>query len=831
MELSQIKLSGFKSFANQTTLSFGQGITAIVGPNGSGKSNIADAIRWVLGEQSKKSLRGKKSEDIIFAGSASRGKIGRAEVSLSLKNMPRLEQKSSLQKKVSDFSEITITRRFYRNGEGESLLNSAKVRLKDVQELIAEFRLSPKTYTIIGQGMIEKMISLSPQDKKELFLDASGAKILAVKKEEAEQRLAQTQLNLLRVRELIQEIEPHLRRLRRQYQRAQRHEKIAARLAQMQKTYYHSKLADLKQQESALQDILQENQKTIREQEAKINTLKSAIATRETQRGENQKNWQREQGIYNSLLLAKNKVQEKIAMFKGRLQASRFAPQEDLKAQMQKEIDDLAQEIKRLEQETLKAENYVKDLKSQHSNGQQEFQELKRQSAFLAKKLKLPLFAEIVATLEAILASYEGLLQELEAGTTQGTLNTQLKAIQARLGILLQSLKNMQNPEKIESQEGALHKLEARLTDQELLLQRWQSAIQTTTEKISFLNYQRRTFINKIEFLSKKINCATEQGHQELPKLKEELAALAQEKTFLDTRIADCQNKIKSIIRRQKESEDQIFRSERSLRQEEDNMHALVQKNHTLSLEANTLSLQKKELEREILRTLGPDWQKIKTGDFQAEERVNLPSRIERCQRELEAIGAIDPETLREYTETQKRYDFLTHEMTDLEKALRHLDQLIKKLEFSIEKRFQNTFTKVNHSFKKYFRILFGGGRASLCRDPENNINIFASPPGKRLQSISVLSGGEKSLVGLALIFAILNESKPPFCILDEVDAALDEANSLRFAQILKTLSPQIQFITITHNRETMKQAQALYGVTMGRDGVSKMLSLRLEES
>ncbi len=829
MELAQIKLSGFKSFANQTTLSFSPGITAIVGPNGSGKSNIADAIRWALGEQSKKSLRGKKSEDIIFAGSASRARIGRAEVSVSFKNPPYPRQKSGSQK-VSDFSEITITRRFYRNGEGESLLNSAQVRLKDIQELIAEFRLSPKTYTIIGQGMIDKLISLSPVDKKEIFLDASGAKILAVKKEEAVQRLAQTQTNLTRVRELIHEIEPHLKRLRRQYQRAQRREKIAAKLAQIQKAYFQTKLADLEQQAVCIQNDLQKNQKITQAQEAKICALKSTLATQETQRLTNQKNWQKEQGIYNHLLLAQNKVQEKIAMGKGRLQASQFAPQEDLKAQMQKEVEDLQQETKNLEQEMREAENYIQDLQSQRHNGEQECQELKKQASDLTQKQNLPLLATSVSTLQEILVSYQNLLESLEAGVSLDTLSAPLQAIQGQLKILLDVLQKMQHPEKLALSKKDLAKLEARITDQEALLQRWQAAIQTTTEKIHFLNYQRRTFVNKIEFLHEKILQATAEKSPELTQLAEELGDLEKEKDGLANQITACQTKIQEIIHKQKDSENQVFQSERALRQEEDALRTLAFQNHTLSLEANTLSLRKGELTREIHRALGPAWQEIQAAKDEVVAGGNLLPRIERYQKELAAIGAIDPETLQEYTETQKRYDFLAHEMADLEKTLPHLGQLIKKLEFSIEKRFQNTFAKVNDSFKKYFRILFGGGRASLARDSENNINIFASPPGKRLQNIAVLSGGEKSLVGLSLVFAILNESKPPFCILDEVDAALDEANSLRFAQILKTLSPPIQFITITHNRATMQQAQALYGVTMGRDGVSKMLSLKLEQ-
>ncbi len=828
MTFKKLTLTGFKSFASRTVLEFDRGITAIVGPNGSGKSNIADAIRWVLGEQSKKSLRSKKGEDVIFAGSQSKKSLGRAEVALHLDRISAKSKKAP-KNRILDFPEITLKRRFYRNGEGEFFLNRASVRLKDIEQFLTQTGAGQKTYSVIGQGMIDKIVDLGPQEKRELFLEASGAKHLELKKREAENKLKATEENIVQVLGLTSEIEPHLKRLKRQALRAAAREKTEKKLKAFQKTWYSQKIDSVAKKQQKVQSGKRVKEEKAISLENKISNLKALLQKQERSRKKAQEIWQNLYLKKNEFNGKENEIQKNIAILEGRLEAlnQNFKPREQIFAQsreLEAEIQKLNQEIKTIEKNKTRLAQKLK-------NRQKELLKINEQKEDLQKRHQKPEDQTIEADLNKLLAKHQTILKTFERGIDAAKLKTKLQNIYDELKGLIERLKA---PSDSPSGKRILLKLKNLANEKENLeleISKLQAEKQIQGEKAAFLAYQKRIFENKIEFLAKKSKIKAPDQKKEVEEINLELKALKARLEKLERQSRIITKQIEDSLKVQEQSKEKVFGLERNLRKREDELAVEKKTLEGLNIESAQILFQKQNLESEARKTLGLAWNKIDLDRIKVpEQEGKCEQKINRLKRELELIGSIDPETIKEYEKTQKRFDFLNQQAQDLEKASLALNKLIKKLNKTISFRLNQSFQQINFSFKKYFRLLFAGGRASLAQNQEEGIVISASPPGKRLKNLSMLSGGEKSLVGLALIFSILKQSQPPFCILDEVDAALDEANSVRFARILKQLSRKIQLIAITHNRETMKQARVLYGVTMGKDGVSKLLSMKLEK-
>lgn len=570
MYLKKLEISGFKSFAHKVILEFPKGMAAIVGPNGSGKSNVADAIRWVMGEQSLKSLRTKKGEELIFHGSGKKTQLSRASVFLVFDNKDHLFP--------LDFEEVILGRKIFRDGENQYFINNAQVRLKDIAELIAKAKLGLKGYSVISQGMSDAMLNAPPTERRQIFEEALGLKEFKLKKEESENKFIKTQENLAQTERLVNEIEPHLRFLKRQLGKVKNREEI---------------ITKFKELEIDQRKVIQEDPNNLEKQKY---------------------------------------------------------------------------------------------------------------------------------SLERELGRLEGLI---EAG----------------------------GPASL-SQGGSLLS--------------WQSKVKEI--KIGLSNLLKEENLEKIKNnLSKVIS--------DIDKL--------------------------------------------------------------LSTESGDLEHKKEKLE-ESLRELD---NRMKEQKLEAGKKIEAEKELERWRAKMEMIEEIDPEIQKEYNETQKRYEFLTRESVDLKKAIESLEEIKINLEEKIESQFVDGFDKIKKEFNNFFRLLFNGGEADIFLGekaapdggeprPVNTgrgIEIKVNLPNKKIKSLEVLSGGEKSLTSLALLFALVSIAHPPFLILDEIDAALDEANSLRFTKILDELKKKTQFVVITHNRQTMRSADILYGVAMTESGISKLLSLRLD--
>jgi chromosome segregation protein len=708
MYLKRLELQGFKSFAHKTVLDFEPGMTAVVGPNGSGKSNVADSLRWVMGEQSLKLLRGKKSEDVIFAGSDKKSKLSFAEVALTFDNK---DHKIPL-----EYVEVVIARRLYRNGDSEYLINGQRARLLDVVDALMRSGFGATNYAVIGQGTIDQMILAGPAEVKNLIEEASGVKPYYLKREKTLRKLEQTAENLSRVSELLAEIEPRLRSLKRQAKRMEEREALAEELKKLQLEFFGNQSYLLEVELTAVVDRLSLKSANVQSLESEISAFQKTLEKEEHQSDKSNTFLDELDKKYKVLEDQKLSLLEKLAEIKGKLKAETAA---------------------------------TKD-----------FSEFERQFHEIVDSLSSDNVDEIRQKLKALVSHF--------GKSNNDELLSQMKTLELDLERVVKD---------IHDHNLAKNKL---LTEEK--------------QKKSFLTEEEKKFRAK---------------SSELSRMKDEQNSVLVEKAKLDTRL--------------------------------------------------------ESLHKEITEAFGKVPENL-AEHKKAQTSPDLTNQVSRLKHQLELAGGIDEATMTEYRETQERFDYLTHQSADLHQAVIDLRNVIEELDQIIKKQFDQAFATISAKFEEYFRILFNGGRAQMSLLKENQpedgddigleadeleiekpvidglkkkkaaaqivgIEIKATPPGKKLASIAALSGGERALTAIALLCSLLASYPSPFVVLDEVDAALDEANSIRFAKILGTLAHQTQFITITHNRETMRQAHTLYGVTMSDEGISKILSIKLDKA
>lgn len=753
MFLKKVEIQGFKSFANRTVLEFlsacnfggskdNCGITAVVGPNGSGKSNISDAIKWAMGEQSMKTLRGKKSEDVIFAGSAAKTRLSSAHVTLVFDNSDK--------RIPIEFSEVVITRKVFRSGESEYLINGSKVRLLDIAELLAKAGVGKESYCVITQGMTDATLRATPAERRMVLEDAAGVKQYQIRKERALKKIASTRDNIERTRSLVREIEPHLKMLKRQAEKAQQGKEVAAAL---------------KEKQTALYSFL----------------------------------WHSFQAERAELGQEKDSLGAKMMNF-------------------QREVDILSEEL-------------AKEAPGIEKGGQNE--DLEKERAVLQVKLN-EIGREMIITEGRIVIEQEKL------------------ANQKLIEIIPVDLRYVQ--QKLAAIRGAQEKLIERVEKAEKMeeLQEIKELARAIQQQLYDLHSEAGKGEVEIRVDNSK-EVAEIQGR--IDSLQSKKVALAESEDKLKKEISRASAAIEEEVRKGRQQRELFFRRERELRAKQEEVNILKDKFNDAKIRLARIEVREEDLVGEIRSFLKVEPESL-SWDGAAVDQGALERDIARLRVQMEQIGGIDPLVVQEYQETNARFDFLTVELADLEQAITGLESVVKEMEQKISQEFEKAYAAINAEFAKYFRIIFGGGNAYLKKikiqsaktkseqgeeEPEDEslredlvgevgVDIFACPPGKKISNLSMLSGGERSLTAIALLFAIISYNPPPFAILDEVEAALDEANSRRFGKILQELSANTQFIAITHNRETMRQASLLYGVTMGDDAISKILSVRLDQ-
>jgi len=718
MRLKSIELNGFKSFAKKTPLQFGTAITAIVGPNGSGKSNVAESFRFVLGEQSMKSMRGKRGEDLIWNGSGSSARAGRAGVKLVFDNSDRALN--------LDFDEVAIERVVHRGGANDYLLNGSQVRLRDVSELLSQANIGASGHHIISQGEADRILSSSSRERREMVEDALGLTAFLYKREEAERKLQKTAENSAQVGGLRRELAPHLKFL----------------MSQVKKIEDAQKLCD---------DIAEKYAEYLGREHLYLKMARAGLAE--------------EQGP----LAERRELDARIARLRS-------------------------------------------GLERKHDAGTDELIALESRGRETARKR-------------------ETLLREV------GSVEGELRAHAALTG-----------------QEGpAVPVREARDFGETILRlaegSKW-------TELVA----AARAFLQRLAQRSARSDKGALEEHKRA--LEAELKAVEAAENNSTAEVAALRKKIENEKDASRDAERELFAAMARRSELEAALTALHVREESLKQEEARF---KEELrEAAVLLARVPEYEEGAV--FEDEPRSAQEDRrrkIERLKIRLEEAGlGNSAEVLREHKETAERDAFLEHELADLEASAASLRNLIEELTKTLETRFGDGINLINKEFNEYFKLMFGGGSASLQivketrlkragqrsdlespglrsdlegdedeMEVEEGVEITVSLPHKRLKGLHMLSGGERALTSIALIFAMSQVNPPPFLILDETDAALDEANSRRYGDMIENLSKKSQLILITHNRETMSRAGVLYGITMGSDGASKLLSVKFEEA
>ena len=1181
MYLKRLELQGFKSFADKTVLEFKSGITSVIGPNGSGKSNISDAIRWVLGEQSMKSLRGSKSEDIIFAGTQARKSLGFAEVSMVIDNTDG--------KLPIEYSEVTVTRKLYRSGETGYFINKVPCRLKDVLELFMDTGIGKDGYSIIGQGKIDEILSNKSEDRRKVFEEAAGIVKYRTRKAESEKKLEQTKLNLLRINDILTEIESNIEPLKLQSEKAKKYldlreelknieiglfiynineykeklEKVVEdiQIVEEQNQTENNKMEELQNAKDSLkQEIdnitakIEEMQNIGFESTNKIEKINSEIVVSKERIQNNNANTERLEKEIEEVSLRITELEEEQKQKldkKENLSINREKFQKELD-EKQKELDELTKKLsdKELEIEekkkiiegntdkryeiisqisTLDAnfenfqkrektakseiENLTSEIDGERNNKQEkskEFYDIEFKKNELSNKLKeksskkdesmakikefdtmlnnlayesrmkdsrLKFLIEtekekegytrsvkallidcdknpvlkkgtngVLANLISVDNKYETAIEMCLGQATQNIVtdteedakklvehlrNNKLgrasflpvssvrgkkldkintKNIDGVIGIASDLVKcdkkyeqivlnllgrtlivdNMDTAIKvarlnshsfrivtlegdiisntgaitggsvqtktvnilgrsreIESLEKEIKEIEAKiekinkekeeytssvtdvieevtklekeLQDIEIVYAAENQKVLNIEEGITKLENRREKIKQEIEDLQKQ----KEQNRKEKEQKEEEISNLTTEienlsyiveefaiknkdnQKYIDdlnfditnlkisvssfdesgTSIDEMVERIKQDIENNNQSienktnnieeikQDNINLNNRitELEQEIENIKADVANSSTIvenlkneRLEKseklkssekeindkfNTiedlkgqivkLDVKKTKLEQDLEQVVNDLWVEYEltpngVEDYQKPQNVQKAARDANLLRtQIKELGSINIDSIEEYKKTKERYDFMCEQRLDLENTATKLRGIISDMTKTMKEQFIEKFNMINKNFNEVFTELFGGGKAELKLEDEENvlecgIDIHVQPTGKKLQNMMLLSGGEKAFTAIVLLFAILKINPAPFCVLDEIEAALDDVNVYRFAEYLKKFSDETQFLVITHRKGTMEAANTVYGVTMEENGVSKLLSMKL---
>lgn len=889
MKLQSVSLQGFKSFADKTVFDFEHQFTAVVGPNGSGKSNIADAIRWVLGEQSMKLLRSKSQVDLIFGGSKELSRLGMAQVTMHLDN-------SDKQFPV-EYNEVVITRKLFRSGESEYLLNNAPVRLQDITMMLAQAQFGQKSYAVIGQGMITDFLNATPQERKIFFDEATGVREFQMKRDQAVNKLIRSEENLIQSEAVLLEIAPHLASLQRQVDRLQKREAIEKELHLLEKQYYGSSWNLFSQEKEELQKKYDIQRKEIHDIEGKVQVVqdKTDGIAAETSRTQRYDMLQQESHV---LLEKKSLLLKEQALLKAKLEIEQKKQGDLSLLWIEKKIDEIEQDVqkshaaieqlqKRLSTSQTEKERFYSEHEALLSDIQEQEKQRQKVREQIEKEMHSMTLPEVEKEIATIFYEQEKFLQELlqtESLPAFRALQQEGKKLFKKFALFMDRfsshntgpadvlvLESERIQEVITQMMGEVTRLKEEMNRAHIDSAMIEKEITLHTTQLTRFDQERETL--------EKEKAAALSDRDDTPKEKEQ--AIRKE-------LEEYQNRILAVDEENKKIRidlDDFHAAEEKKKTEllnlQSQMRSLQRHLATTQQEANSIEIQiarvdtrlqdmRALIERDVSETLHSAIFSS-TETISREELMKVEKQMFSARKQLEAIGTIDASIVTEYEETKERHDFLEEQVNDLQKTIHTLGEMIDDLDETIRLQFSRNFKKINEGFEKYFQVLFHGGSATLRmrtdeadaesdEEKEENddaqmvsqgeqkareligkkkkkqkvisgIEVYASPPQKKVTHIQSLSGGEKSLVAIALLCSIIANNPAPFVVLDEVEAALDEENSEKLAAILQSLSKQTQLIVVTHNRVTMRAADVLYGVTVSKEGKSHILSVKLEDA
>ena len=919
MRLSRIKLSGFKTFVDSTSLNFPSNLTGIVGPNGCGKSNIIDAIRWVMGESSARNLRGETMDDVIFSGSSSRSEVSHASIELLFDNSD-----NKLDSKFAKFSEIMIRREANRDGTSTYFLNNARCRRKDIREVFLGTGLGPRSYAIIEQGMISKIIDSKPEELRTYLEEAAGISKYKEKRRETELRLKHTSENLSRLNDIMREINSSLTKLQKQARDAElykelksKEESLKIKITAKKIISFDEKLEDSKKENHTYLvqkekyksesigyvskvDELRLSRDTEQDRYTKIQSESFHIAAEiaraekdieytqqiETSKKDNindintdiekiqtQIDDLNNKKLLNNDLIDKNEVNKKELEIKIKnidkaIKDSSFSLQ-NWQSNFNKFLADKLELQKKIELEESRIESYIENIK----NLEKRLDKYNESDDSTENNIQIELLENSESYQKKLInfkVDYERYIKKLPSDATN-SLNKMLNnLIDEFKGIVIkikennksvrQQIKDIQNNIKIykdkiisskdllikfanQNDEYEKHKnyLEKQKIDLKQVHDKLNWQFNESSEELNVKNVQVTTL--KTEISSYADNLARSTADIDvLVQKKQELLSNSEKPIELNIK-----NKLNNFINHKKEkdiqltkSQDKISNIDNEIRQYEDKIGNLSIKSQSVEKQINDSNIALAEIKTNKLALLeNSDFDKdrilqiIKTIDETALD--DNEKMLSETKNKIDKLGAINLAAIDELKEQEERKTYLDKQFEDLTKSVEILESAIKKIDIETKSKFKDTFDAINKNLSYFFPKIFGGGKSYLELTDNDllntGVNIMAKPPGKLVKNLNLLSGGEKAGTGIAFVFSIFRINPAPFCLLDEVDAPLDEANNERFCNVVKEMSETVQFIFITHNKSTMQMADVLSGVTMREAGVSKMVSVNVEDA
>ena len=926
MRLSKIKLAGFKTFVDPTVLSFPSNLTGIIGPNGCGKSNIIDAIRWVMGESSARNLRGESMDDVIFSGSSSRPEVSKAFIELYFDN-----ENNTLDAKFARFSEIVIRREVSRDGVSNYSLNNTRCRRKDIREVFLGTGLGPRSYAIIEQGMISRLVESKPEELRTYLEEAAGISKYKEKRRETELRLKHTKDNLNRLNDVMKEISSQLNKLERQAKAANDYKELKNIERELKLS-----LLSLKWNNYNLEII--ELDKDISKSNIEYEKQKSLLTSKDKLIEETRLQRSTKQDMFNTAQADFYHIGSEIAKCEKDIehsQESEFSRQKSideiilnitsLKEDQENEglrikgLSDVVQEKKielnnitnqlNLLNKEKSASNFAlqnwqtsfNDFISSQSEtkNKQEIEKTKIRASeksieLLTKRLKilesytidddqnLSDKNMIMSTANDIQEKISSMLVDVERSESLDSKNNKmLKMLPSSIRYISDNLKNLIEKIKIliRSQEDEITDIKHKINDYQSLiitakksLDSLQLEIQADNEKKIKLEKERIEFkqiIDKVIWKSEELQKSQNDLNVSISSLVSEqtaaddnLARISRDKTDLEDRkltllsndstpmkpSSDIQNLLRQLLNDKKNKEAGLTEIRDSLTLLDKKVSGFESDKNDIDitisglrekLESMKISLSQKTAQRNSLKENSDipvseiENALNKTSDSDSTESIE--KEIAGVQSKVNALGAINLAAIDELKDQEERKGYLDNQYDDLSKSVATLESAIKTIDSETKVKFKDIFDQINSNLNNYFTKIFGGGKAYLEMTDNDLLNtgvsMMARPPGKLVKNINLLSGGEKAGVGIAFVFSIFKINPAPFCLLDEVDAPLDEANNARFCSVVKEMSKTVQFIFITHNKSTMELADILSGVTMREPGVSKLVSVNVGEA
>ncbi len=793
MEFKKIQLNGFKSFADKTNFLIEDGLTGIVGPNGCGKSNIVESLRWVMGETSAKSMRGSGMEDVIFSGTSNKTSKNIAEVSVSVAN-----KNNDGPTQFREFDEINVRRKIEKDKGSKFYINDKEVRARDAQMFFADLSTGAHSPSMISQGRIGALVTAKPTDRRAILEEAAGIAGLHVRRHEAELRLGAAENNLKRADELRRQQEKQLANLQKQAEEANKYKSISDEIKKIEAGLYYLKLLEIDKEIKIENEINTEAEGEVSGFNEKISEIENFIKT-ETEKV----NPLREKNIENL-----SKIQRLNLELQGL---------DEENTRIQDEIENIKKSLRTFDDDINREKGIVIDANSNEKRLKEEKNELievdskyydtekKSNEDLDSSKIKLKKEIDKVKELINLRKNSEAIIV--------------LENCQLIIEEYADSYSKNQNIKK----DSVKRNERISIIDKEI--ESWKNLLSNSEKMVSELTERKNKLSLQLEKLDNQPKLQAEKKGQ----ISEGLRISEKEKEDNESIIHSTDEKIDSLREQLNEVQEQSIQ----IRERKASSGATIE----------GLKKRKDDLIDRIISELNLTEENILENSnlYGAEDlpdAVNQEDLLDKKRQAREKLGSVNLKADEETQKYEAEIKKMEQDRADLVSAIVKLKDSINELNQKGRERLIEAFEKVNRKFNEVYTKLFNGGNAKLelvdSEDPlEAGLEMLVSPPGKRLQSITLLSGGEQALTALSLIFAVFLTNPSPICVLDEVDAPLDDANVTRFCSLLEELIKitNTKFIIVTHHALTMSKMNRLYGVTMPEKGISQLVAVDLQKA